>query len=215
MPLYWGAQPSLLVQHRGNLGSGHPPCCTPLQGQGVSLAVVPTRFFYSWGVSIQPPEWRAPKQPPALWQVEPTKLAATGGLPPLSGVVEQPSSAGSAAPMLAGGPPPWGLPWGHTHAQHPRRAPPPAGVDIPLGILSTPRGRLFLSGLASQGKQASLASLPSATLDLGGQLWAWAMFRDETRVAVSLRLASGPNILLWNKMPLPLRWARERRHGWA
>lgn len=52
-----------------------------LQGQGVSLAVVPTRFFYSWSVSIQPPEWRAPKQPPSMWQVEPTTLGAAGGLP--------------------------------------------------------------------------------------------------------------------------------------
>lgn len=127
-----------------------------VSGQGVSLAVVPTRFFYSWGASIQPPEWRAPKQPPALWQVDPTTLAATG-------------------------------------------------VDIPLGALSTPRGRLFISGVASRDKQVSLASLPSATMDLGGQLWAWVMFRDDAHVAVSLRLAGGPNIQLWNKMPLPLR----------
>ncbi|KAL4458139.1 hypothetical protein ABPG75_013004 [Micractinium tetrahymenae] len=133
-----------------------------VSGQGVSLAVVPTRFFYSWSVSIQPPEWRAPKLPPAFWQVEPTTLAAKG-------------------------------------------------VDIPLGVLSIPRGRLFISGVSSQDKQVSLASLPSATMDLGGQLWAWVMFRDDTHLAVSLRLASGPNIQLWNKMPLPLREVKDLR----
>ena len=51
---------------------------------------------------------------------------------------------------------------------------------------------------------------PQVTIDMGGQPRTWAAFRNMNQVALSMRLATMPDFLLWRTISLPLRGG-----GWA
>jgi hypothetical protein len=78
-----------------------------------------------------------------------------------------------------------------------------AGFFYGVDQLTIPEGRTFVSGpLRSSSDQ--VISLPCSTLDLGAQSNAWVMFRDKSRVAVSLGLPAAPNIVLWDQITINL-----------
>lgn len=76
------------------------------------------------------------------------------------------------------------------------------GRPAPLAALTSVSGRLFLGGSLRGG---STVSLDGATIDLGQQASAWLLWRDEAHPAVSLRLATAPDLSLWGALALPLR----------
>ena len=73
----------------------------------------------------------------------------------------------------------------------------------PVEQLTSPTGRTFIKG-PLDGNGVNTVTLPCATLNLGRQLDAWVMWRDQSRVAVSYSLAAGPTIRLWDKIDLTL-----------
>jgi hypothetical protein len=73
-----------------------------------------------------------------------------------------------------------------------------AGKQVRLTDLTSTTGRLWIAGMVPSGG----FSLATARLELGKQDYAWLLVRDETRVAVSLRLAAVPSVKLWNTINL-------------
>jgi hypothetical protein len=98
------------------------------------------------------------------------------------------------------------------------------GYTSPVTQLSgtSATGSVYVEGPLAGGRAANQLRTPDVLFEIGSQGSWWGMLRDLNRRAVSMGLATAPDLLLWNRVRLPFRrawkgpaWGRRPGHWLA